>query len=58
MLADLAVLAALMFLYLGVEVGFATWIFTLLGQTAGAGVALAAAVPLYLHFWLATWQLF
>jgi MFS family permease len=49
---DLALLAALMFLYIGVEVGFGTWIFTLLSQSSGAGVALAAAVPLL--FWLAT----
>lgn len=52
MRAELALLAALMFLYIGVEVGFSTWAFTLLGQSSGADVALAAAVPLL--FWLAT----
>jgi MFS family permease len=50
--ADLALFAALMFLYIGVEVGFGTWVFTLLGQSSGAGLALAAAVPLL--FWLAS----
>jgi fucose permease len=52
LLADLSTLTALMFLYIGVEVGFATWVFTLLGPSSGAGMALAAAVPLI--FWLAT----
>jgi MFS family permease len=49
---ELALVAALMFLYIGVEVAFSTWAFTLLGQSSGAGVAIAAAVPLL--FWLAT----
>lgn len=49
---ELGLLAALMFLYIGVEVGISTWVFTLLGQNSGAGMALAAAVPLL--FWLAT----
>jgi hypothetical protein len=52
LMADLATLAALMFLYIGVEVGFSTWAFTLLGQTGGVDLALAAAVPLL--FWLAS----
>ena len=49
---DLALMAVLMFLYIGVEVGFGTWAFTLLGQGSGASAAPAAAVPLL--FWLGT----
>jgi len=44
-------LAALMFLYLGVEIGFAGWIYVYVDETSQAGSGMAAWAPAC--FWLA-----
>lgn len=48
---EVGLLAAILFLYVGVEISFSTWAYTLLGASAGLSGALAALAPLV--FWLA-----